>query len=98
FPREQRPDRAVMELGLYIPHVPATDDERVHWDKNMHLILDVVWGEDFLTGRSIQIGLTSGAQTHTVFGRNEPAMIHYHQSMQVALGLACSGERQKAAE
>jgi len=25
-------------------------------------------------------------------------MIHYHQSMQVALGLACSGERQKAAE
>ena len=98
FPREQRPDRAVMELGLYVPQVPGTDDERAHWDKNMQLILDVVTGEDFPTGRSIQIGLTSGAQTHTVFGRNEPAMIHYHQSMQVALGLAGTGERQKAAE
>ena len=62
------------------------------------LVLDVVTGEDFPTGRSIQLGLTAGAQTHTVFGRNEPAMIHYHQSMQVALGLAGTGERQKAAE
>jgi hypothetical protein len=51
----------------------------------MQLVLDVVTGEDFPAGRTIQIGLTSGAQTHTVFGRNEPAMIHYHQSMRVAL-------------
>src|ERR1700740_2466649 len=43
-------------------------------------------GEQFSpAGRTIQLGLTSGAQTHTVFGRNEPAMIHYHRSMQVAL-------------
>jgi hypothetical protein len=35
-------------------------------------VLDVVIGENFPAGRSIQIGVTSGAQTHTVFGRNEP--------------------------
>jgi hypothetical protein len=52
----------------------------------MQLVLDVVTGEDFPAGRTIQLGFTSGAQTHTVFGRNEPAMIHYHRSMQVALG------------
>ena len=99
FPREGRVDRAVMELGLYIPQAPSTDDERIHWDKNMQLILDVVTGEDFPAGRSIQIGLTSGAQTHTVFGRNEPAMIHYHQSMQVALGgRASAGSVHEAAE
>jgi hypothetical protein len=57
-----------------------------------------VTGEDFPTGRSIQIGLASGAQTHTVFGRNEPAMIHYHKSMLVALGLAGPGEQREAAE
>ena len=56
-----------------------------HWDKNMQLVLDVVTGEDFPTGRTIQLGLTSGAQTHTVFGRNEPAMIHYHRSLRAAL-------------
>jgi hypothetical protein len=51
----------------------------------MQLVLDVVNGEDFPAGRTIQLGLTSGAQSHTVFGRNEPAMIHYHRSMQAAL-------------
>ena len=88
FPREGRTDRSVMDLGLYVPKAPATDEELTHWEKNMQLVLDVVTGEDFPTGRSIQIGLTSGAQTHTVYGRNEPAMIHYHQSMRTALGLA----------
>jgi phenylpropionate dioxygenase-like ring-hydroxylating dioxygenase large terminal subunit len=87
FPVEGRVDRAVMELALYVPNAPTTREERAHWDKNMQLVLDVVTGEDFPTGRSIQIGLTSGAQTHTVFGRNEPAMIHYHRSMQSALAL-----------
>jgi phenylpropionate dioxygenase-like ring-hydroxylating dioxygenase large terminal subunit len=85
FPCEGRVDRAVMELGLYVPKAPGTDEERAHWDKNMELILEVVTGEDFAIGRTIQLGLTSGAQTHTVFGRNEPAMIHYHRSMREAL-------------
>ena len=85
FPFEGRVDRAVMELSLYVPHAPATPEERVHWDKNMQLVLDVVTGEDFPAGRAIQLGLTSGAQSHTEFGRNEPAMIHYHPSMQAAL-------------
>jgi len=96
FPREGRTDRSVMELGLYVPQAPVTAEERTHWDKNMQLVLDVVTGEDFPTGRSIQIGLTSGAQNHLVYGRNEPAMIHYHQSMRAALGLEPSGSRQAA--
>ena len=98
FPREGRVDRAVMELGLYVPRAPVTQEERTHWDKNMQLALDVVTGEDFPAGRTIQIGLTSGAQTHTVFGRNEPAMIHYHRSMQAALGSPLPGEIREAAE
>jgi hypothetical protein len=85
FPQHGRVDRSVMELSLYIPQAPRTEEERIHWDKNMELVLDVVTGEDFPAGRTIQIGLTSGAQTHMVFGRNEPAMIHYHQSMRAAL-------------
>ena len=85
FPSEGRVDRAVMDLALYVPKPPATEEERIHWDKNMQLVLDVVTGEDFPAGRTIQAGLTSGAQTHLVYGRNEPAMIHYHQSLQAAL-------------
>ena len=87
FPAEGRADRAVMELSIYVPKAPTTEEERLHWDKNMQLVLDVVTGEDFPAGRTIQIGVTSGAQTHVVYGRNEPAMIHYHQAMRTALGL-----------
>jgi phenylpropionate dioxygenase-like ring-hydroxylating dioxygenase large terminal subunit len=98
FPCEARVDRAVMELTLYVPRAPITQEERTHWDKNMQLALDVVVGEDFPAGRSIQLGLTFGAQTHTVFGRNEPAMIHYHRSMQAALGPPLCSEIREAAE
>ena len=98
FPCEGRADRAVMDLALYVPRAPATEEERTHWDKNMQLVYDVVTGEDFPAGRTIQIGLTSGAQTHTVFGRNEPAMIHYHRSMREALGLPVSEQPLVAAE
>ena len=98
FPREGRVDRAVMDLALYVPRAPVTDEERTHWDKNMQLVFDVVTGEDFPAGRSIQIGLASGAQTHTVFGRNEPAMIHYHRSLRAALGLSVAEEHPVAAE
>jgi phenylpropionate dioxygenase-like ring-hydroxylating dioxygenase large terminal subunit len=86
FPREERVDRAVMELALYVPKAPTSEEERTHWDRNMELVLDVVTGEDFPAGRTIQMGLTSGAQTHLVYGRNEPAMIHYHRSLREVLG------------
>jgi phenylpropionate dioxygenase-like ring-hydroxylating dioxygenase large terminal subunit len=85
FPREERVDRAVMELALYVPKAPASEEEKTHWDRNMQLVLDVVTGEDFPAGRTIQMGLTSGAQTHLVYGRNEPAMIHYHRSLRDVL-------------
>jgi phenylpropionate dioxygenase-like ring-hydroxylating dioxygenase large terminal subunit len=98
YPSEGRVDRAMMDLALYIPKAPTTEEERAHWDKNMELVLQVVTGEDFPAGRTIQAGVTSGAQTHVVYGRNEPAMIHYHQSMRTALGLAPLGQRLEAAE
>jgi len=85
FPSEGRVDCSVMELGLYVPKPPVTLEETEHWDRNMNLILDVVTGEDFPAGRSIQAGLMSGAQCQFVYGRNEVAMIHYHQALRGAL-------------
>jgi len=57
FPCEGRVDRAVMELALYVPRAPITQEERTHWDKNMQLVLDVVTGEDFQTRPFEQIDL-----------------------------------------
>jgi phenylpropionate dioxygenase-like ring-hydroxylating dioxygenase large terminal subunit len=98
FPVEGRPDRAVMETGFYVPKAPATDEERRHWDKNLDLVIKVVLTEDFPAGRSMQLGFTSGAQKEVVYGRNEPAMIHYHKSLRRALGLPVDGDVRSAAE
>ncbi len=95
FPREGRPDRAVMETTLYVPKAPVTEDEKAHWRKNMDLVMKVVTTEDFPAGRSMQIGFGSGAQSHIVYGRNEPAMIHFHRSLDLAVA---DGRRKVAAE
>ena len=87
FPAENRVDRAVMDTALYIPKPIANAEEERHWRANMDLVIKVVTTEDFPAGRSMQIGFESGAQTSLVYGRNEPAMIHYHQSLRRALGM-----------
>jgi len=85
YPAENRVDRAVMQTGLYIPKARNTEEERPRWQKNLDLVLKVILTEDFPAGRTMQAGFASGAQTHTVCGRNEPAMIHWHQALARAL-------------
>lgn len=87
FPVDGRVDRSVMETALYIPKPIADEAERRHWAANMDLVMKVVASEDFPTGRTMQIGFGSRAQATTVYGRNEPAMIHYHRALRQALGL-----------
>lgn len=98
FPVEGRPDRAVMETGFYVPKAPTTQAEKDHWDKNFDLFIKVVMNEDFPAGRSMQLGFDSGAQTHVVYGRVEPGMIHYHQAIRRALDLPIDTEMRAAAE
>jgi phenylpropionate dioxygenase-like ring-hydroxylating dioxygenase large terminal subunit len=98
FPAEGRPDRAVMETGFYVPKAPTTDEERRHWQANLDLVIKVVQTEDFPAGRSMQLGFSSGAQKQVVYGRNEPAMIHYHRSLRRALGLPADAPMLTAAE
>ena len=92
FPVEGRPDRALLETSLYIPKPVETADEKRHWDANLDLAVKVITTEDFPAGRTMQIGFGSGAQSHVVYGRNEPALTHYHKSIRAALGLPIDDE------
>jgi phenylpropionate dioxygenase-like ring-hydroxylating dioxygenase large terminal subunit len=87
FPVPGRTDQAVMETSLYIPKPVESEDEKRHWDANLALAIKVITTEDFPTGRTMQLGFGSGAQSHVVYGRNEPALTHYHQSIRRAIGL-----------
>ncbi len=65
---------------------PATSQSAVdHWDRNLELVTGVVSDEDFPTGEGIQFGFLSGAQSHVTYGRNEPALAHFENTVTVSL-------------
>ncbi len=88
YPVGNDPDRARMYVQLYTPEPAVTDSARRHWDRNMEMMMAVVEREDFPNGERIQRSFYSGAQEHVTFGRNEPALGHYHEAIKRSLGLA----------
>ena len=47
----------------------------------------VIQDEDYLAAASQHRGAISGAQEYMIFGRNEPALHHYHNTYREALGM-----------
>ena len=60
--------------------------QTVHALRNVDLTIRTVKQEDFPVGEGIQAGFLSGAQSHTVYGQNEPAMIHFHRALHHVVG------------
>jgi hypothetical protein len=53
----------------------------------METFASIIQAEDYVAAASSHRGVLSGAQTHVIFGRNEPALHHYHSVFNAALGL-----------
>ena len=85
YPVGDSPDEARMYVSLYTPVPALSDSAKGHWDRNMKLLMDVVQQEDFPLGERTQRGFYSGAQPHLTYGRNEPALAHYHRAIKQAL-------------
>ena len=90
FPDRDRVDACTVTLSLFAPEDVTSDAARRHWQANFDLALQTVDTEDFRLGEGIQNGFRSGAQTHVTYGRNEPALIHFHRSLNTALGALLS--------
>ncbi|MSQ68065.1 MAG: Rieske (2Fe-2S) protein [Gammaproteobacteria bacterium] len=86
FPDAADPTRSLLQLTLYTPTSTITEKARAHWQRNLDLVLHVVENEDFPVGEGIQRGFAAGAQSHIVFGLNEAALAHFHQSVSAATG------------
>jgi phenylpropionate dioxygenase-like ring-hydroxylating dioxygenase large terminal subunit len=74
-------DRTLVSTSLYAPATPATDSARAHWTKNLDILLEVTESEDFPMMAEIYHGLASGAVEELIYGKLEPALIHYHRSL-----------------
>ncbi len=48
---------------------------------------EIIVAEDYRAAESTQIGALAGARSHYLFGRNEPALHHYHNVHREGLGL-----------
>lgn len=73
------PAEAHLTVTLYVPKESERSDR--YWKKNFELLVNVTDTEDFAAAAGIQRGYGTAAQTHVVFGRNEPALQHYHRSI-----------------
>ncbi len=78
-------DRCLVELNVFWPG-PLDDDAERKAHLNVDLVWDVTTKEDFPQSVSIHSNLASGALPDLVFGRNEPALIYYHQNIARAIG------------
>ena len=99
YPEGPDPHRSFTKTGLYAwPEVFESEPMRAHARANnltvdgvLSAALDafsgIVEAEDYVTAASNHRGMRSGAMEHVVFGRNEPALHHYHESYRAALGL-----------
>jgi len=81
-------DETLMYVSLYIPEPVDNPKAKEHWDRNFNLLMATVERQDFPTCEGMQVGFRSGAQDAITFGRNEPALQHYHKSIAAALATA----------
>ena len=81
-------DSTLVRTSLYAPEAPTTDKARDYWRRNLDLLLNVTTTEDFPLMAKIHASLAAGAVDELVYGRNEPALIHLHRSINAALDAA----------
>src|SRR3984957_2139226 len=78
-------DETILYVSLYIPTPVESPKAKEHWDRNFNILMATVEMEDFPTCEGMQKGFGSGAQDAITFGRNEPALQHFHKNITAAL-------------
>ena len=94
YPDGDDPNNSFSEIGFYLYRDRLTempDGERRRDTRNLGERLEgfaeVIQSEDYVAAASSHVGALSGAQDYVTFGRNEPALHHYHNTYNAALGL-----------
>jgi len=75
--------RSVATLYTADPLVP---EQAPRLDKSFDGLLAIIDDEDYTMCEQTQRSFHSGAQREILFGRNEPGLIHFHQSIERMLG------------
>jgi phenylpropionate dioxygenase-like ring-hydroxylating dioxygenase large terminal subunit len=94
YPDGENPHRCRSEISFYLdPNIqeqlrnPEQAERYREITERMTGFAEVIRDEDYVAAASSHRGATSGAQEYVTFGRNEPALHHYHNTYNEALGL-----------
>ena len=96
YPAENSPHKSYSKISFYFyPHVLEGIKELEKTGVNAKQLLEeqyqgfasVIRDEDYVAAASSHKGLKSGYLDYLTFGKNEPALHHYHNTYREALGL-----------
>ena len=94
YPDGANPHQSHSQVSFYlnpsILEMEMSDEQKAQAQdvrSRMQGFANVIQAEDYVAAASSHVGARSGAQQHVTFGRNEPALHHYHNTYRDALGL-----------
>ncbi len=94
YPNGPGPDDSFSKITFYLrPEIaalredPEFDNDAVDISGRLRGFRQVIRDEDYVAAASSHRGLAAGGMTHIIFGRNEPALHHYHNTYREALGM-----------
>jgi nitrite reductase/ring-hydroxylating ferredoxin subunit len=94
YPRGTDPHHSFSEIGFYshegmrrAAQAEGEDVSERTLRERAEGFADVIQREDYVAAASAHRGARSGANEFVVFGRNEPALHHYHNTYRDALGM-----------
>jgi phenylpropionate dioxygenase-like ring-hydroxylating dioxygenase large terminal subunit len=79
-------DRTAVEATIYTPAPVATERQASHYRRTLELHQRVSGDQDFTQCVKIQHSLETGRMDRVLFGRNEPAAIHFHRGLDPVVG------------
>jgi hypothetical protein len=86
YPVPGEPGHSVSQVSFYAwPETIAHEPERV--TEIQKAFGEIIRDEDYVAAAASQVGAESGLQEEVIFGRNEPALHHYHNTYREVLGL-----------
>lgn len=81
YPVADSPMQTQVHVRFYTPEPVETDKERNFWERMVEFTMGVVTTEDLAQQELIHKNIRSGSLPELIFGRNEPALIHYHEAL-----------------
>ena len=86
YPKQGDPTRSLSHVGFYARPAMVEDFGEMI-EQVAQTLADVIRDEDYAVAARSQLGADAGIPEFNVFGRNEPALHHYHNTYRKALGM-----------